>query len=77
MREIAIAFVVATLPSWAAAAEQSAKAHAKPPKPARAVKVESNPCAAYGPGFVRVAGSSTCLKLGGYISVEVGANGAR
>jgi len=37
-----------------------------------------NSCAAYGPGFVKVAGSDTCVKVGGAASVDVGTSrGAR
>jgi hypothetical protein len=37
-----------------------------------------NSCAAYGPGFVKVAGSDTCVKVGGAGSVDVGTSrGAR
>ena len=37
-----------------------------------------NPCAAFGPGFVKVAGSDTCVKVGGTFSVDVrGGAGAR
>jgi len=32
----------------------------------------ANSCAAYGPGFVKVEGSGTCVKVGGAISVGVG-----
>ncbi|PZA12171.1 hypothetical protein DNX69_09150 [Rhodopseudomonas palustris] len=31
-----------------------------------------NPCSAFGPGFVQLEGSSTCVKLGGSISVGAG-----
>jgi hypothetical protein len=35
-------------------------------------------CAAYGPGFVKVAGSDTCVRVGGAVSVDVGTSrGAR
>ena len=27
----------------------------------------SNPCASYGPGFVKVEGTDTCVKVSGYI----------
>jgi hypothetical protein len=38
----------------------------------------ANSCAAYGPGFVKVAGSDTCVKVGGAIGVDVGTSrGAR
>ncbi|WP_407176777.1 porin [Bradyrhizobium sp. STM 3562] len=32
----------------------------------------ANPCAAFGAGFVRVAGTDTCVKVGGAFSVDVG-----
>jgi Porin subfamily len=31
-----------------------------------------NSCAAYGPGFVKVDGTDTCVKIGGSVSVGVG-----
>ena len=31
-----------------------------------------NSCAAYGAGFVKIAGTSTCVKVGGSISVGAG-----
>jgi porin-like protein len=31
-----------------------------------------NSCAAYGPGFVKVDGTDTCMKIGGSVSVGVG-----
>jgi len=31
-----------------------------------------NSCAAYGPGFVRVDGTETCVKIGGAVSIGVG-----
>jgi len=31
-----------------------------------------NSCAAYGPGFVKVEGSDTCVQIGGSISIGVG-----
>ncbi len=30
-----------------------------------------NPCAAFGPGFVKVEGSDTCVKIGGAIGIGV------
>ena len=37
-----------------------------------------NSCAEYGAGFVRVEGSGTCVKVGGYMRIEAGAHaGAR
>lgn len=34
----------------------------------------ANPCAAFGPGFVKLEGSDTCVKLGGSLDVGVGAS---
>jgi Porin subfamily len=31
-----------------------------------------NPCAAFGPGFAKVAGTDTCVKVGGAVRVDVG-----
>lgn len=37
-----------------------------------------NPCAGFGPGFVKVEGIDTCVKVGGAFSVDVsGAAGSR
>jgi hypothetical protein len=37
-----------------------------------------NPCAPFGPGFVKVQGTDTCVKVGGVFSVDVdGAAGCR
>ncbi|MBR0753833.1 hypothetical protein JQ604_16735 [Bradyrhizobium jicamae] len=33
----------------------------------------SNSCAEFGPGFVKVEGTGTCMKVGGGISVDAGA----
>jgi hypothetical protein len=32
----------------------------------------TNPCAAFGPGFVRIEGSDSCIKLGGATSIGGG-----
>jgi len=37
----------------------------------------AKPCAAYGPGFVWVEGSGTCVKFGGAIDVGVGVSSRR
>ena len=49
----------------------------KPDKPATSVplrpaKTAANPCAEYGAGFVRIEGSSTCMKIGGSLGAGVG-----
>lgn len=43
-------------------------ARLRPPKQA------GNPCAQFGPGFAPAAGSDTCVRIGGGISVGVGGN---
>jgi hypothetical protein len=35
-------------------------------------KASSNSCAAYGPGFVKIEGTGTCVQVGGSISVGAG-----
>jgi porin-like protein len=39
--------------------------------PVRAAR-HDNSCAAYGPGFVKVEGTETCVKIGGAVSIGVG-----
>jgi hypothetical protein len=70
MKKIIMAVITALLPTLLAAAELPKKSTETPqpaPRPAMA-----NPCAAYGPGFIKVEGSSTCVKVGGSVSVEGG-----
>jgi hypothetical protein len=73
MTKIILALVVAMLPAWVAAAERQPPA--KPSDPLR--PVSSNPCAAYGAGYVKVEGSSTCVKIGGSVRVQVGGSAPR
>jgi len=74
MRRI-FAAVLVILPTWAIAAE---KARQPPDKPAaKPAPVQSNPCAIYGAGFVKIEGSSTCVKMGGHITIDVGTKGGR
>lgn len=41
-------------------------------KPARAESNATRPCPEYGPGFVRVDGSSACVRVGGAVRAEFG-----
>jgi hypothetical protein len=80
MRNILLILVMTALPMSMAAADPLA-----PQKPARITlpnaasdktlpvkrSGEANTCSAYGPGFVKVDGSGTCVKLGGAVSVGV------
>jgi hypothetical protein len=36
-----------------------------------------NSCAAYGPGFVKVEGSGSCVKIGGTLDIGVAASSRR
>jgi len=74
---LAIVAVAALLPASLALAEQSS--HRKPDKPAGSGKLlplkgaaAGNSCAAFGPGFVKVDGTETCVKIGGAVSIGVG-----
>jgi hypothetical protein len=75
MRTIVPVIVLALLSASAASAQQSRDS--KPDKPAKSLplrpaKAAANPCAEYGAGFVRIEGSSTCIKIGGSFGVGVG-----
>ena len=76
MRKLALALIVAVLPTWAAAQQTN-----QPPKYSKkALRPHStigNPCAQYGVGFARVAGSDTCVKIGGSVGVEAGRSSRR
>jgi hypothetical protein len=72
MRKAIMAVVVAALPTCVAAAEPAGQPPRKPPTTATLPPVRGNPCAAFGPGFVKVEGSSTCVKVGGSVGVEAG-----
>ena len=69
MKTIVFALTFVLLPGWAAAQDQP-----KPKKPVpetrKPAQATQKPCAEFGPGFVQVAGTNTCVKIGG--SVEVG-----
>jgi hypothetical protein len=78
MRNTFLVIVLAL--SWASSAWAQQSDDRKPAKPAvtlplRPAKAAANPCAEYGAGFVRIEGSSTCVKIGG--SLSVGAGGSR
>ena len=77
MRNILLAIVVAILPPTIAAADPPGALKldkATPPTKLLPVKGASagNACAAYGPGFRKVEGTDTGVKVGGAVSVDVG-----
>jgi hypothetical protein len=63
-----------------AAAETVGKPTSSPP-PGRALPLRGatagNPCAAYGPGFVRIEGTGSCVKIGGAVDIGVAASSRR
>ena len=77
MRNILLAIAVAALPASAAAAEPSSIL--QPDKPTASDKLlpikqpgAGNPCAVFGPGFVKLAGSDSCVKIGGAVRIDGG-----
>ena len=78
MRKPLLAIVAAALlPASIALAEQPSDR--KPDKPAASGRLlplkgaaAGNSCAAFGPGFVKVDGTETCVKIGGAVSIGVG-----
>jgi hypothetical protein len=76
MRNILLAIVIAGLPASVIAAEQSGNQKSdKPLTSRRLLPVKGsgtgNACAAYGPGFVKLDGTDTCVKIGGAFSLGV------
>ena len=82
MRTFFLAMIVAVLSCSAGLADPANRTKLDYATPldrlAPAKGAARNPCAAFGPGFVKVAGSDTCVKVGGAVRVDVGgAAGAR
>ena len=79
MRNTLLAIAVAMLPASSAAAEPSS--NQKPEKPVASARLlplkgagASHSCAAYGPDFVKVEDTDTCVKIGGAVSIGVGSS---
>ncbi|MFB9265517.1 hypothetical protein ACFFWD_20570 [Bradyrhizobium erythrophlei] len=72
MRTIATLFAI-LIPAAAFAQQGNSRNSDKSPDAGRMLPskttTRSNPCASFGPGFVRVEGTDTCVKVGGSISV--------
>ena len=75
MRKLSLALVIAVLPACVAVAEEPIQRPAKPPGAPR--PAGGNSCAQYGAGYVKVEGSSTCIKAGGSVRVQVGGSAPR
>jgi hypothetical protein len=75
MQNLLLAMLIAMLPvssvlAGTTAAPKPAQ-HAGQFVPAKGAGAR-NSCAAYGPGFVKVEGTETCMKIGGAIGIGVG-----
>ena len=75
MRRSIIA-IVALFPTLAFAQQGTPKKTDTPPTTDKTLPLKgtarSNSCAEFGPGFVRVEGTGSCVKVGGGISVDAG-----
>jgi hypothetical protein len=69
MKKLLLASIVLLLPILAVAAEQKKP---KNSESSNTPRPKGNPCAQYGPGFVQVAGSTTCVKVGSSVTFEGG-----
>jgi len=77
MRNILLAIVVAMLPAAIAVADPPVALKLdKATTPTRLLPLKGansgNSCAAYGPGFAKLEGTDTCMKVGGAVRVDVG-----
>ena len=77
MRTIVLVMLVAASSAAAALAEPAGRhkpGYSTPPSKVLPVKGASagHSCAGYGPGFVKVEGTGTCVKVGGAVSIGVG-----
>ncbi|WGS17496.1 MULTISPECIES: hypothetical protein [unclassified Bradyrhizobium] len=81
MRKTCFVIIAVLLPAAALAQQSNGRKLQTPPDawktlPSKST-TRSNPCASFGPGFVKVEGSDTCVKLGGGISVGGGMSTGR
>jgi hypothetical protein len=78
MRNAFLLILIAAFPVFSAMAQPFAsKKPDKAPVAGRALplntgRASGNSCAAYGPGFAKVEGTDTCVKIGGSISIGAG-----
>lgn len=81
MRTACFVIVASLLPAVAVAQQGERRNFQTPPSAWKTLPskttARSNPCASFGPGFVKVEGTDTCVKLGGAISVDAGISGGR
>jgi hypothetical protein len=67
--------VLTIVPTWLRAADHSPESKSQKPSanlPLPKHQAKRSNCAAYGPGFVNVEGTDTCVSIGGTMSVGAG-----
>jgi len=77
MRKSLLVITALMLPAVDALAQQSGLQHSDRAAPSGKTlplkgASSANSCAAYGPGFVKVEGTGTCVQVGGSVSVGAG-----
>jgi hypothetical protein len=82
MRKILLIIIIAGWPVFALAQQTGDQKSGKAPAAGKLLPLKgatrSHSCAEFGAGFVKVEGSDTCVKVGGYVSIGAGgAMGAR
>ena len=81
MRKTCFAVIAVLLPAAAFAQVGDRRNFQTPPDAGRNLSsksvTRSTPFASFGPGFVKVEGSDTCVKLGGAVSVGAGVSSGR
>jgi hypothetical protein len=74
MRTFFLAMLVVALSPSAVLADPASRPKLDDATPDRlppAKRAAGNPCAAFGPGFVKVEGTDSCVKIGGSFQVDV------
>ena len=81
MRKTFLMIILVGWPAFAPAQQLTLPKSAKTPTSDKLLPLKgaarSSSCAEYGAGFVKVDGTDTCVKAGGYVSVGVGSRSAR
>jgi hypothetical protein len=81
MRNILLALIIAALPAPALAQQPGSLKLDKPATPEKLLPLKSagsgTSCAAFGPGFVKVGGTETCVKVSGATRIDAGSSGSR
>jgi hypothetical protein len=75
MRSVFV-FILAALPTLALAGQAGRPKVDKTPDSGKQLPLKraagSSPCAAFGPGFTKIEGSDTCMRIGGAVGIGAG-----